>query len=208
MRARLFRHELNLPVSLFQMAFQVKFLASRGENSTEQFMQDSSTLFSYEPVHVYGDVAELTMARYEVGIIDDKLSEIFTDACLNKRPLKMEKTADGGAKITVLQSNELIIKDVNKECYDPQRDADAKYYFSDDPCLTRRIYELLQKEYDSKFPENFPKLDLSVNNKQWKLRVTGTKEQIIAFTDALIAIANRQSLEPVVDAENKSGYGL
>lgn len=205
MRARLFSHDLNFSAALFQMAFQVKILASRGDNSTEVFMQGTSTAFSYQYADAY-HVDASSMESYDAGLIDDKLSEIFATACLKKRTLKQEKTATGTKFILVPGKesyvNELIIRDIDKMYFDPKQE--VKNYISEDPRLTRKIFDLLQTEYEGIFPETFPKLDVSVENKKWQLRVTGTKDQIILFTDALIAIST-QEMKPAVHAENKLG---
>lgn len=207
MQARLFSRNSDLSLALFQMAFQVKFLANRGENSEEMFMQGTSTAFSYQAVDAYqADAA--SMASYDAGLIDQRLTEIFATASLKKRSLKQENTATGANFILVPDNavyvNEFIIRDLDKMC----SDGGGQRYTSADPRLTGEIFALLQQAYPEGFPENFPKFDFSIENSKAQLRVTGTKEQIILFTDALIAIANNKEIAPDVRAGSVSRPGI
>lgn len=204
MRARLFDHDFNLSLALFTMAFQVKHYVSREANSQEIFIGGSSTAFSYQHVDAYA-VDASSMALYDQGIIDDKLTEIFASACLKKLTIEMEKNSSG-ANLIFMPENEFLIRDIDKVCFDPNRA--VTNYISDDPRLTSRIFELLKNAYTAGFPENFPELHYSTENGKSQLRVTGTKDQLIVFTNALIAISNNNEITFVVDAEKKSGCGF
>lgn len=200
MQARFFS---DYSLALFQMAFQVKFLASRGENSEEMFMQGTSTAFSYQFDADTYHVDATDMESYDTGVIDDKLTEIFATACLKGSSFQQERTATG-ANFILDHGNEFIIRDLHKMCLNSK----GKNYISPDPRLTSKIFELLQNAYPEGFPSNFPKVDFSYNDGKSQLRVTGTKEQIILFTDALIAIANKKEIAPDVQAESVSRPGI
>lgn len=176
MKSRFFNHDLNLSLAIFQMAFQVKFLAGRNENSCEMFINGTSTMFCYK-----------NAAHDDVELIDGKAADGSEDIVkVTKRNVRIDLGI-------------FMIKDTDKTCYHP---VNGKY-ISSDPHILSNIRNLLTVAYPEGFPEDFPTCHFSSENNQTKLLVIGEKAEIIRFTDALLALVNKLDMKLVTPAEEK-----
>jgi hypothetical protein len=178
MQGRFFDHEFNLLLSIHLMAFQVKFLADRNENSMEMFIQHTDSLFCYKNV-----------SNDENDDVDGEKAIQVTNRNLH---------IDHGV---------FLIKDTDFQCFDKDRGNyfSNRRYITDSiyDLLSARYPENLPEGFPiCHFASEISK---ESKRKQSRMQIHGSKEDIIRFCDALIEMVKNPDLQlPVAEQPKKN----